>query len=308
MHLTERLIAKKVNCNQSTVHRTLQQHNQHIDSSTTQKHGAKKKLSNRQFQHLKHIIKANKNMTSNELQSHLSQHDSIDISSRSVRRYRRSHFHPARELLIPHMTLQHHLERMDFCLTHSAATFHNFCFSDEKQFVLDHTSSTVWLEKGEARPVREVSSLRTSVMVWGGVWYHGRTELAIVEGNINAKKYVAVLRNYLLPSIPTSPHFLFQHDNAPPHKPIAVRHFLYTHAVNLLDPYPANSPDFNPIEKVWSWMVREVNKHRPSNHASLVNAVQSAWDSLPQSRIQSFIDNLPAQLAKVEKAGGARLD
>lgn len=247
-------------------------------------------------------------MTSNELQSHLSQHDSIDISSRSVRRYRRSHFHPAREIIIPQLTLQHHLERMDYCLTHVASTFHTCCFSDEKQFVLDHTSSTVWLEKGEARPVREISSLRTSVMVWGGIWYHGRTELAIVEGNINAKKYIEVLRDYLLPSIPTASTFLFQQDNAPPHKPISVRHFLHINAINLLDPYPANSPDFNPIENVWSWMVREVNKSRPSNRASLVKAVESVWQALPQSVIQAYIDNLPAQLAKVEKAGGARLN
>ena len=308
MHLTERQIAKKVHCDQSTVHRTIEQHNHHIDSSTTQKHGAKKKLTNKQFLHLKHTIKTNKSMTSKELKSHLSQHDSINISSGSVRRYRRSHFHPARELLIPQLTLQHHLERMDYCLTHVASTFHNFCFSDEKQFVLDHTSSTVWLEKGEARPVREISSLRTSVMIWGGIWYHGRTELAIVEGNINAKKYIEVLRDYLLPSIPTSPHFLFQHDNAPPHNPISVRHFLFSNAVNLLDHYPAYSPDFNPIEHVWSWMVHDVNKQRPSNRASLVNAVQLSWQSLPQAVIQAYIDNLPAQLMKVERAGGARLN
>jgi transposase len=308
MHLTEAQIAKKVNCSQQTVSYIIQQHKHRIDSSTTQKHGQKNKLSPKQFSHLKHIIKTNKNMTSSELQSHLSQHDSINISSRSVRRYRRSHFHPAHELLIPHLTLQHHLERMDYCLTHATSTFHNFCFSDEKHFVLDHTSSTVWLKKGEARPVREISSLRTSVMVWGGIWYHGRTELAIVEGNINAQKYISILRDYLLPSIPTSPHFLFQHDNARPHSPISVHHFLFSNAVNLLDHYPANSPDFNPIEHVWSWMVHDVNKQRPSNRASLINAVQLSWQSLSQAVIQAYIDNLPAQLAKVERAGGARLN
>ena len=130
MHLTEAQIANKVRCSRQTVSYTLQQHKHHIDSSTTRKHGRNKKLSNKQFQHLKQVIKANKNMTSSELQSHLSQHDSIDISSRSVRRYRRSHFHPARELLIPHLTLQHHLERMDYCLTHATSTFHTCCFSD----------------------------------------------------------------------------------------------------------------------------------------------------------------------------------
>ena len=129
-----------------------------------------------------------------------------------------------------------------------------------------------------------------------------------MEGNINAKKYIEILHDYLLPSISTAPTFLFQQDNAPPHKPISVRHFLHTHAVRLLDPYPANSPDFNPIEHVWSWMVREVNKSRPSNHASLVKAVENAWQALPQSVIQAYIDNLPAQLVKVERAGRARLN
>lgn len=100
-------------------------------------------------------------------------------------------------------------------------------------------------------------------MVWGGIWYNGKTELAIVEGSINYKKYIDVLANYLLPSMPTSNQFVFQQDNARPHTVRSVYDWMLEHAVRVLDPWPAYSPDFNPIEHVWSWMSQYVAKERP---------------------------------------------
>jgi transposase len=98
------------------------------------------------------------------------------------------------------------------------------------------------------------------------------------------------------------------HDNAPAHKPIAVEKMLHDFGVRLLDPYPAHSPDFNPIEHVWSWMTHYVNNEHPTHRRSLIDAIERAWNAIPQSVIQGYIDNLPARLAAVERAGGARLD
>ena len=145
-------------------------------------------------------------------------------------------------------------------------------------------------------------------MVWGGVWYHGRTELGIIRGNIDHKKYINILHKYLLPSMSSSNRFLFMHDNASPHKPIAVEKMLLEFGVRLLDPYPAHSPDFNPIEHVWSWMTHYVNNEHPTDRRSLIDAIERAWNAIPQSVIQGYIDHLLARLAAVERAGGARLD
>ena len=145
-------------------------------------------------------------------------------------------------------------------------------------------------------------------MVWGGIWYYGRTELCIVRGNIDHKKYINILQQYLLPSMPSSPGFLFMHDNATPHNPIIVEKTLHDFGIKLLHDYPANSPDLNPIEHVWSWIANYVNSHRPTDRRSLIDLIEKGWNAIPQSQIQAYIDNLPTRLAAVEQAGGARLD
>ena len=181
-------------------------------------------------------------------------------------------------------------------------------FSDEKMFRLDHGTGVVWIEDGEPIPTHEVSSIHTTVNVWGGVWYNGRTELAIIDGNLNANKYIEILKEYLLPSMPSSSNFLFMQDGAGPHKPLKVRGTLHHFGVKLLYPYPPNSPDLNPIEHVWSWITSYINGHRPTNRHQLIDLIQKGWKNIPQSVIQAYFDNLPARLQAVEKAGGARLD
>lgn len=219
-HLTQRQIAKKLKCSQQTVCKVLEKHKHHQDFPQFHRSGRKKKLSSTQQNHLKNIIRQNNNLTAAEIQRHFFHHDNIQLSLATIKRYRRLWFHPAKEILIPRLTLQHHLDRVDYCMTHINNNFHTIVFSDEKYFCLDHTSSTVWIEDDEPIPTREITSTHTKVMVWGGVWYNGRTEIGIIRGNMDHKKYINTLKQYLLPSMPSSNQFLFMHDGAPPHKPI----------------------------------------------------------------------------------------
>ena len=108
--------------------------------------------------------------------------------------------------------------------------------------------------------------------------------------------------------MPSPTTFLFMHDNARPHIPIKVEKMLHDFGIKLLQDYPAHSPDLNPIENVWSWIANYVNSHRPTDRRSLISLIQKGWNEIPQSKIQAYIDNLPARLQAVEKAGGARLD
>ena len=84
-------------------------------------------------------------------------------------------------------------------------------------------------------------------MVWGGVSQHHRTELVVIEGNLNT---VCYREDILIPHVvPFLQDMALQHDNAPSHTALSVHDFLQDRNVSVL-PWPAKSPDLNPIEHV----------------------------------------------------------
>ena len=60
---------------------------------------------------------------------------------------------------------------------------------------------------------------------------------------------------HVVPFLLAHPDMTLQHDNATSHTARSVRDFLQDRNVSVL-PWPAKSPDFNPIEHVWDLLDR----------------------------------------------------
>ncbi|GBM95158.1 hypothetical protein AVEN_128545-1 [Araneus ventricosus] len=71
-------------------------------------------------------------------------------------------------------------------------------------------------------------------------------------------------------------------------------------------PWPTNSPDLKPIEKLWDHLDRVVRAidPQPCNLAQLATALESAWLNIPVNTFRNLIDSLPARLAAVRNAKG----
>ena len=77
-----------------------------------------------------------------------------------------------------------------------------------------------------------------------------KTDLVVVQGNLNAQRYVNLLNNNLLPFMQNfGPGLTFQQDNARPHTAHVTANFLAQNNEIVL-PWPALSPDINPIEHI----------------------------------------------------------
>ena len=97
-------------------------------------------------------------------------------------------------------------------------------YSDECKVELGMDNRVlIWRRPGEEwtppclNPGRGVS---VSLMIWGCITYGGEGTLIVVDGNINAQKYIEVVDNFVWSVI--ARHFLddnyvFQDDNAPVH-------------------------------------------------------------------------------------------
>jgi hypothetical protein len=70
---------------------------------------------------------------------------------------------------------------------------------------------------------------------------------------------------------------------------------------------PSRSPDVNPIENMWGFLVRHLQKQRQiyRNRQELLTAITDAWHALPQDYIRNLCLSMPNRLRKVLDAYGA---
>jgi hypothetical protein len=124
------------------------------------------------------------------------------------------------------------------------------------------------------------------VTVWGCFSFDCTLDLYVLEGNLTGQKY---RDNVLAPRV--VPHFdnhaladrpMFMDDNARPHRSRIVQHFLQQEAVQTI-PWPAMSPDMNPIEHVWDFFGRKINQRNPKcqNNDELRTAIFQEWHQFP---------------------------
>ncbi len=68
---------------------------------------------------------------------------------------------------------------------------------------------------------------------------------------------------------------------------------------------PANSPDLNPIENLWSIVKRKMRDTRPNNADELKATVKETWASIPPQQCHKLITSMPRWIEAVIKAKGA---
>lgn len=306
LHLSFRQIAKRVKCTDKTAARVIQKYRE-TGAVSDRHHTGRPSIMNQQsLRRLDRIISKHTSYTSTALADEMMSSTGVRISPRTIRRARTTALsrHPVHERVVKALKPRDITRRLAFANAHVNDDFHHVVFSDEKLFVLSKTGTVHYIKKGEPIPTREVDDPKASLMIWGGVWWSNKTSLHTCSKTINAPYYTNILATHLLPSMPTSSRYLFQHDNATPHIARHTQAWLAAFAVNVLPNWPPNSPELNPIEHVWSWMAAYVNNKRPRNRTEMKRYIRLAWQQIPQKVIQAYISNLPALMQRVISANG----
>lgn len=145
-----------------------------------------------------------------------------------------------------------------------------------------------------------------SVMVWGAIRFGWRSQLLVIDGNLTANRYMdTVLSNQVVPFVQQHQDTIFMQDNARPHVAGVCRDYL---AVNNVDvfPWPAYSPDMNPIEHLWDHLDRQVRTRNPppQNIAELRQALIDEWHRFPQYRINRLITSMHSRIQALLRSNG----
>ena len=137
-------------------------------------------------------------------------------------------------------------------------------------------------------------------MVWGGIHSHGNTPLVNVDnfaaGSLTAQRYIdTVLQPVVVPYMGDHHPSILMQDNARPHTARVTMNFLDGHNIPLL-PWPAQSPDMNPIEHVWDYIGRQVYADSTiTTRDGLRRAVHQAWDNMPVDYLQTLVHSMRSQ-------------
>jgi hypothetical protein len=145
-------------------------------------------------------------------------------------------------------------------------------------------------------------------MHWGCFSRQGLGPLVPLLESVTGRSHVKTLRRH---GMPTMKKFFpngdgwFMEDNARPHKTKAAEEFRAKHNLRTL-PWPAQSPDLNPIENLWAEVKKKLwkRKNQPSNLTQLEHYVKKAWKAIPKKLIENLIDSMPDRIQAVITAEG----
>ncbi len=145
-----------------------------------------------------------------------------------------------------------------------------------------------------------------SLMVWGCISAYGMGSLHVLEGTMNAERYIKVLEQQMLPSrwrVFQGRPCVFQQDNAKPHTAAITTAWLRSRRVQVLN-WPACSPDLSPIDNIWCIIKRKIRQSRPQTLQQLETCIRQEWDQIPKPKLQKLITSMPRCLQTVLKRRG----
>ena len=142
-------------------------------------------------------------------------------------------------------------------------------------------------------------------MMWGGISLNSKTDLVTVQGRLNAQQFQGqIVRPHILPHIRANGPMILAQDNAPCHAARATQHFLAATNVRVL-PWPARSPDLNPIEHIWDIIDRRARLRRNQQTIPELEAdLRAEWAASGPRMIANYINFMRARCQAVIRANG----
>jgi len=196
-------------------------------------------------------------------------------------------------------------------------------FSDESSFNCGAVPGRTWVTRQAGEEYQEDClmpkfSKQMSQMVWGAIRGNGTKSPLILRekawGTITSVSYCehvidAVAFPYWQAQSVAgdSGYVYFMQDNAPPHKARATMTRMKELGFDdFLFPWPASSPDMNPIEEIWRRMKYRISRRnpRPTKIAALRQAIQEEWDAITKDEIMELCHTMTERVAALVVVNG----
>ena len=108
--------------------------------------------------------------------------------------------------------------------------------------------------------------------------------------NILKRNVAAVSADLGLPSCK-----IFQEDGDPKHSPRLGKDWLLDNTPKLID-HPPQSNDLNPIERIWDYLDRQIEKSPVSTKEGLKASILEEWRKIPPEYTKNLVESMPRRL------------
>ncbi len=304
--ISERKIGEALNHPQSTVHDVISAYKNYGYEAPPSRTGRPLVMTERDVRHLTRIIKKDRKVNLQELREDFVSSTSTNVCEKTLSKYLHEQgFHSRVGVRKPFVSEKNRVKRLSWAKERKGWTseWENVIWSDESKFELFRGNGRRWVWR---RPhekydidclIPTVKSGQQGVMVWGCFTKYNLSPLVRLDGKITGAVYIDILKDYLLPfldDLDDWENYLFQEDNAPIHTARIVKSWKEENEVNGI-PWPAQSPDLNPIENLWDKLERQVRAHTslPKNREDLWEILQEEWLNIDINRFQNLVDSMP---------------
>lgn len=218
----------------------------------------------------------------------------------------------------PLLTASHRLRRLRFAKIHKDWTkedWEKVLWTDEAPFsIVGHCGKTYVRRRigEELNPNCVTSTVKHGggkIQVWGCFTANGVGHIHHIKGIMDQKMYKQILIHHMRPSMMQlggKDNIIFQQDNDPKHTAKTVQDYIRRARYLVLQNWPAQSPDLNPIENLWKELKTRTYSHRPrpTNKEELFNVVKHEWEALPVNLLKKLVHSMPRRITAVIKANG----
>ncbi|HET9247423.1 MAG TPA: IS630 family transposase [Xanthobacteraceae bacterium] len=308
-------ITKITGVHRSSISRIIKKYKETNTTRRLPYSGRKKVLNSNEIEFIINKIKKCPKISAPEIAKELEVETGKFVTSRTIINYiKKNGYHSRRACKKPFISRKNKKSRFELArkwFFYQKSYWERIIFSDECKFNLFSSDGLVrvWRKNGERfdkkNLVPTVKHGGGNVMVWACMSAKGVGNLVFVDGIMDKYKYCRILIDNLSDSakkMDLNP-YIFQQDNDPKHKSKVVAEYMKESNIEVLE-WPAQSPDLNPIEHLWSHIKSELKRKKASNIEGLKDNIKTIWNEISPEFTRKLVNSMPDRLECVLRSKG----
>lgn len=309
-------IAALLSISRNTIAKTIQRWKNEAVLASKSRSGRPSKLTERERRCLKRTVDKDPTISAPKLVAKLKEEYDLDLHPETVRlaihKFGYKSFYRRKK---PHITSKNLMDRITYAkkyLDEPSEFWEKVLFTDESKYNIVGWDGRlkVWRLPGQGLnpkyTAKTVKHGNGGLMVWGCMSAKGVGKLHFIEGTMDHKMYIDILKENLPASVERlglTGNYTFMQDNDPKHTAYNTRMYLLYNTPKVMKT-PAQSPDLNPIEHLWDELERRIRTHTITDKTSLKAALSEEWDKIGSEITHKLVSSMPNRLREVLKMKG----